>query len=175
LSLNNAVCEAFHHLIDDKQFARTLAQFLKELHQVPINTDIPVKGEYDWKLDVQHRLKSIRYFDEYPEYFEKAGISKVALEQAVKKISCFKFYSSMRCYVHGDLYSRHVMVKNSQPYGFIDFGDIHIGHPGMDFAIALILTPQAMDEFLITYPYPDEESKKAMLLLSFGHSMAFLP
>jgi len=32
-----------------------------------------------------------------------------------------------------------------------------------------------MDEFLITYPYPDEESKKAMLLLSFGHSMAFLP
>ena len=65
------------------------------------------------------------------------------------------------------------MVKNNQPYGLIDFGDIHIGHPGIDFAISLILTPRAMDEFLRIYPYPDEASKNIMLMHGFCHGMAF--
>lgn len=171
----DAVCEAFHHLIDDQQFAKTLAQFLKELHQVPINPNIPVKGAYEWKLDPVHRLKSIHYFEQYPDYFAKAGISKAKIEAVVDKITHFKFDSSTSCYVHGDLYARHVMVKNNQPYGLIDFGDIHIGHPGIDFAISLILTPRAMDEFLRIYPYPDEASKNIMLMHAFCHGLAFFP
>lgn len=169
----DAVCEAFHHLIDDKQFARTLAQFLKELHQVPINTDIPVKGEYDWKLNPIHRLKSIHYFEQYPEYFAKAGISKATIEKVTDKILGFKVDSANRCYVHGDLYSRHVLVEHQQPIGLIDFGDIHIGHPGIDFAVTLILEPSALNEFLNVYPYPDEETKNIMLMHGFCHGLAF--
>lgn len=170
----DAVCEAFHHLIDDQQFAKTLAQFLKELHQVPINPNIRVKGAYEWKLDPVHRLKCIHYFEQYPDYFAKAGISKAMIAAVIDKMTHFKFDSSTSCYVHGDLYARHVMVKNNQPYGLIDFGDMHIGHPGIDFAISLILTPRARDEFLRIYTYPDEASKNIMLMHAFCHGLAFL-
>ena len=81
-----AVSEAFHQLVDDQQFAKTLAQFLKELHQVPINPNIPVKGTYEWKLDPVHRLKSIHYFEQYPDYFAKAGISNCLLRWFIRSV-----------------------------------------------------------------------------------------
>jgi len=170
-----AVCDAFHQLIDDKDFAKTLAKMLKELHQIPIHPNISIKEEYEWKLDVGHRLKRIDNYEKYSDYFTTAGISKLMIEQVADKIAPFKFHSPKRCYVHGDLYSRHVMVNNLQPTGLIDFGDIHIGHPGIDFAVALILTPTALDDFLDIYPYPDEDTKNIMLMHGFCHGLAFLP
>ena len=170
-----AVCEAYDNLIDDKNFAITLALFLQELHQVKLNPGIVLKGQYEWKLDVIHRLKNVKNYEKFPEFFASAGIKKNDIKEVEDKISHFKFHSFKPCYVHGDLYARHVMVQNNKPIGLIDLGDIHIGHPGIDFAIALIFTDAAFDAFLNVYPYPDEDTKNIMLMHGFCHGMAFLP
>jgi aminoglycoside phosphotransferase (APT) family kinase protein len=44
--------------------------------------------------------------------------------------------------VHGDLYARHILVNNSgQPTGVIDWGDVHLGDPALDIAIAHLILP----------------------------------
>ena len=45
--------------------------------------------------------------------------------------------------VHGDLYPRHVILNEQMlPAGVIDWGDVHLGDPALDLAIAHQLLPQ---------------------------------
>ena len=47
-----------------------------------------------------------------------------------------------RTLVHGDLYARHVLVDaNARPSGVIDWGDVHLGDPALDIAIAHLVLP----------------------------------
>jgi aminoglycoside phosphotransferase (APT) family kinase protein len=47
-----------------------------------------------------------------------------------------------RALVHGDLYARHLLVGGDrQLCGVIDWGDLHIGHPGVDLSVAFAFLP----------------------------------
>lgn len=48
-----------------------------------------------------------------------------------------------RVLVHGDLYSRHVLVDDGALSGLIDFGDLHVGDAALDLAVAWALLPRA--------------------------------
>jgi aminoglycoside phosphotransferase (APT) family kinase protein len=42
------------------------------------------------------------------------------------------------------LYARHVLLDaRLQPCGIIDWGDVHLGDPGIDLAIAHLMLPQS--------------------------------
>ena len=44
--------------------------------------------------------------------------------------------------VHGDLYARHLLVDDDQSLcGVIDWGDVHLGHPGIDLSLAFAFLP----------------------------------
>jgi len=62
--------------------------------------------------------------------------------------------------VHGDLYARHVVVgADGTLAGVIDWGDVHLGDPGIDLAIAyLLLPPHAHAVFLDAYGPTDERT-----------------
>ena len=48
------------------------------------------------------------------------------------------------CIVHGDLYARHVLVdERGELSGVIDWGDVHLGDPALDVAIADLIFPAA--------------------------------
>ena len=55
--------------------------------------------------------------------------------------------------VHGDLYVRHLLVDDaSHVCGVIDWGDVHLGDPALDLAIAFtFLPPSARDSFFDAY------------------------
>ena len=55
--------------------------------------------------------------------------------------------------VHGDFYSRHVLVDDERRLaGVIDFGDLHIGHPAVDLSVVWTLLPaRARHAFFETY------------------------
>ena len=55
--------------------------------------------------------------------------------------------------VHGDLYFRHLLVNtDNQLAGVIDWGDVHLGDPAIDLAIALtFLPPKAEEVFRRSY------------------------
>lgn len=58
-----------------------------------------------------------------------------------------------RTVVHGDLYARHVLLDDgAQPAGVIDWGDVHLGDPALDIALAhLMLPPAAHPAFRAAY------------------------
>jgi aminoglycoside phosphotransferase (APT) family kinase protein len=58
-----------------------------------------------------------------------------------------------RALVHGDLYVRHLLVDDEASLcGVIDWGDLHIGHPAIDLAVAYgFLPPAARPTFLRAY------------------------
>ena len=166
-------------LIDSAPFAKVLAHWLRELHQLPVTLAQieAVKGEYEWKVNVFHRLTGVKdNLTKYGKYYDDAGLHRERLLQTIKIMESWNFTPSKRCFVHGDLYARHIIVDDqSMPKGIIDWGDIHIGHPGIDLAVGMIFTPEVFQEFLSSYGAIDEETHRILLFHCFCHGMSFLP
>lgn len=174
------LCEANHTLIDDEDFAITLATWLKELHAISVTeTHIAsVKGGYEWKLNVAHRLARCQEnLEKYALFFAEARFKQNILLDTIHFLSQWHFDEMKHSFVHGDLYSRHIIVNPETllPSGLIDWGDVHIGHPGVDLSSGMIFTKRAMANFLKAYGSLDEETKRIMLFNSFCHSVSFLP
>jgi aminoglycoside phosphotransferase (APT) family kinase protein len=55
--------------------------------------------------------------------------------------------------VHGDLYARHLLVdEGGAPCGVIDWGDVHLGNPGLDLSLAYaFLPPEGRARFFEVY------------------------
>lgn len=166
-------------LIHDKQFAKTIAHWLKELHQIPIKPAYieTMEGEYEWKVNVEHRTHLCKVnIAQYEKFYVDAGLDLKCLLQIISHLEKWNFLPQKRCFVHGDLYSRHIIVNEKmQPTGIIDWGDIHIGHPGIDLAVGMIFTQETFHTFLASYGEIDEETYRITLFHSFCHSMSFLP
>lgn len=174
------LCDATNELIDSPEFAITLAYWLKELHSIPVKPEhtAMIKDTYDWKLNAPHRTSRCEdNLKRYEDYFSQAGLDKQSLKNVITRLKALQFEPSKQAYVHGDLYSRHIMVNptNLMPTGLIDWGDIHIGHPGIDLASGMVLTKPALKIFLDTYGPVDEKTKYIMIFQAFCHGMSFLP
>jgi aminoglycoside phosphotransferase (APT) family kinase protein len=63
-----------------------------------------------------------------------------------------------RAIVHGDCYSRHILVDaGDRMCGVIDFGDLHLDHPAVDLsAVFTVLPLRARAEFFAIYGDVDE-------------------
>lgn len=174
------LCEASNELIDNDRFAIILATWLKELHALKVSQEhiAVIKGEYEWKLNVAHRIQSSNNnLLRYEHYFIQAGFRKEDLLDTIHQLSRLQFKSVKQSFVHGDLYSRHIIVDpvSLLPTGLIDWGDIHIGHPAIDLASGMVLTERAFNIFLDAYGSIDEESRAIMGFHAFCHGMSFLP
>jgi len=75
--------------------------------------------------------------------------------------------------VHGDLYARHVLLDaRGRPRGIIDWGDLHLGDPALDIAIAHLLLPSsAHDVFRAAYGPIDERTWEAARYRAIYHAI----
>lgn len=75
--------------------------------------------------------------------------------------------------VHGDLYARHVLVDAHRcPAGIIDWGDVHLGDPALDVAIAhLLLPPAAHAAFRAAYGALDDRTWAAARYRAIYHAV----
>jgi aminoglycoside phosphotransferase (APT) family kinase protein len=174
------LCDATDSLIDNADFAVMLATWLDELHSIKVNDEheLLIKGDQTWRLDVNERTARCREnLEKYQEYFLQAGFNNTQLIDVIEKLSNEKFQLVKKSYLHGDLYCRHVIVDTNSflPAGLIDWGDVHISHPGIDLAIGMIFTKSVLEKFLNAYSNVDEELIRVMIFHSFCHSMSFLP
>ncbi|EKD69997.1 MAG: phosphotransferase [uncultured bacterium] len=174
------LCDAADSLIDNVDFAVILATWLNELHSLKVNDNhiSVIKGDQSWRLDVKHRVaRCHENLERYQEYFLQAGFKNNQLIGLIEKLSSFQFQSLMKFYLHGDLYCRHVIVDTNHflPTGLIDWGDVHIGHRGIDLSIGMVFTKPTLEIFLNAYGNVDEELIRVMVFHSFCHSMSFLP
>lgn len=174
------LCETKVELIDDINFALTLAQWLKELHVVPILKEhrVNFRGNQSWRYDISGRLERSRArILQYKLYFNDADFSTNELFAAIDILKKFNFETiEKKSYVHGDLYSRHMLVNNScHLTGLIDWGDVHIGNPGVDLAAGIrIFTDKALAEFFKTYGAIDQVTKNLAIFEVFNQSIILL-
>ncbi len=174
------LCEASELLIKDRAFAITLASWLKQLHSItPSEESIKaIHGDQSWRLNIAHRTQRCREnIAQYEKYFKAAGLNSEELQDIIHRISQFEFSNLSPVYVHGDLNHRHIIVEPTtlQPAGLIDFGDIHIGHPGIDLSVGMIFEESAFDDFLDAYGDVNAQTRAVLCFQAFGHGMSFLP
>jgi aminoglycoside phosphotransferase (APT) family kinase protein len=137
------LCEAAPAASRRLQLAEELGKFLRSLHSVSAEEALQFGAPRDTfgRLDIERRSTQAR------EYLAKAtglGIidSPSRWERLLDRLIPLCNPPSTDCLVHGDLYSRHVIVESpgesddedARLAGIIDWGDVHAGDPSADLA-----------------------------------------
>jgi aminoglycoside phosphotransferase (APT) family kinase protein len=158
--------------------AEPIAHFLAALHAIPVDEAERAGAGHDLvdRLNLTARLPRLWQLFEtvgklglVPDWDDWAGLLKDATP-----------FAARRTLVHGDFYVRHLLVDDDHKVsGVIDWGDVHLGHPGLDLSIVHgFLPPSAHDTFLRIYGPIDADTWRlarfrafeyVMHLLRFGH------
>lgn len=167
-----------NQLVNDENFAATLATWLRELHDIPVIENLQLNGDQSWRLDVEKRIDlGLHNLKSYEPHFRKAGFDLQKLAKILESFKTLTIKTTLQSYLHGDLYCRHILVnpKTLAPTGLIDWGDTHFSHPGIDLAVGMIFEGPVLEIFLKTYGSLTEDHLKIMRFHSFCHSLSFLP
>ena len=159
------------------EFARSLARFLKTLHSISA-TEARESGAPtdEWRrLEVAYRCDFAR---ERLRQAESLGLIPNAStwQSRLDEIESASPVAEPKSLVHGDLYSKHVLIDDDfQLTGIIDWGDVHIGHPAVDLAAAWNTVSEAgRAAFLAEYGPIDEATGLMAQLRAIYHSAATL-
>ncbi|MEC1158364.1 phosphotransferase [Cytobacillus horneckiae] len=147
--------------ITEKQriaIAQPMATFLKKLHEIPFERLNGVGPDTIGRLDLTVRApkleKELAILEDKKLIAEKASYIKI-IEQAKKA------EKTKEAFVHGDLYFRNFLVaeKGNDLAGIIDWGDLHIGNPAVDLAVAFSFFPlEGRKLFFETYGTVDGDT-----------------
>lgn len=168
-------------IINNIDTAHVLAQWLLELHSIPVFDEhrIALQGEQSWRLDIPNRISlCAENLNQYRRYYEKSGFNLTELHDIVYSLERFEFDQIKKTsYLHGDLYSKHIIVDDSLKItGLIDWGDTHIGSPGIDLSTAIMLFEgDVLNSFWEIYQDVEDMILKIAAFRAFCHGMAFLP
>ena len=123
----------------DADAATSLGAFVRALHAI----EVPAKAPVDTigRTDLPHRVTQIEA--------RVAGLGSHIPDAdrvlaRARKLSKTPAHEEAATWVHGDLYSRHVLVDaHRAPCGVIDWGDVHAGDPALDLMIAYLMFDEA--------------------------------
>jgi aminoglycoside phosphotransferase (APT) family kinase protein len=142
-------------LDDDERtaIATPLGQFLSVLHAIsPHEADRHGAGpDTIRRLDLSFRIPKAR--ETLQTLVHKCLITDIHPFMAILDAAHTDYLPRADTLVHGDLYFRHLLVSpEHQLAGVIDWGDIHLGDPAVDLAIAhTFLPPSAHAAFRSAY------------------------
>ena len=133
-------------------FAQPLARFLAALHAISTKiVTCPIYGDNKGRIDGDQLTLKIR--KNYRE-LELLGLleNKKGLESLLEHLQGYRAPLETTL-VHGDFYVRHLLVDEKHHLcGVIDWGDVHIGDPAIDLAIAHSFLPKnAHESFMNAY------------------------
>lgn len=161
--------------ITSKKFAAEFAIALKQLHSIPIKPEHKNGYQDTWRLDIENRVQRLKEnINKYESSYQECGFTKSLLIDISDKFKQLQFSPYKKCYVHGDLYSKHIIVDDAGKLtGLIDWGDTHIGHPSIDIAAAImIFNDDSLAEFSKVY---GEFDSQVAIFRSLCHSISILP
>ena len=173
------LCEAAPSALSRLKLAEELGGFLRTLHSVSAEEAQQLGAPTDTigRLDIEKRSTQAR------EQLKKAaqlGIidSSADWEQLLDRLVPLCKTAGTECLVHGDLYSRHVIVEpQNDPEsdvrlaGIIDWGDLHAGDPSADLSCAWSLFDAAGRRRLFeSYDEVAEESLILARVRAIAHS-----
>ena len=154
-----------------REAAEPLARFLAALHSIPPG-DLDLPGDEIGRLDLARRLPEAR------ARLEEIGqLQLVADPRPLPRIletASEAIPPRTGVLVHGDVYALHLLVDaESRVTGVIDWGDVHLGDPAVDLAVAhSFLPPSAHPAFLAHYGPVDEGTWHLARLRALHHCAA---
>ena len=167
-------------VLNNIALAEKLASWLDELHNVPLHDshiDLPAANQ-SWRLNIEGRIeKCSQSIEQYKHCFEEAGFKSDNLLKALLKFRNKGFSLNKKSYVHGDIYSKHIMVdEDVLPTGLIDWGDVHIGHPGIDLSGAIMIFDKlTLKKFYDCYKNLDDNTIIIASFRALCHSLSGFP
>ena len=152
--------------LDDRRrsaLARPLGEFLQALHALPSQG---LAGDTIGRLDGERLIERIRRLVPAPD---PAVRDILAASAGLRR-------SDRRSVVHGDLYSRHLLVdEGGRLSGVIDWGDLHEGDPAVDLSVAWsFLPPAARRDFRAAYGSVDESTWRLARLRALHYGALLL-
>ena len=155
------------------ELAVPLAQFLRALHAVPTGA-LVARG---LRKDDMGRLDHIKRRAHTQTRLET--LAQRGLDDGTAFIAWMDAHPPQApepgalCVVHGDLYAQHIVLNEERrPVGVIDWGDVHLGDPAIDLAVAHQLLPLAAHErFLQAYGPVDERTWNAARYRAIYHAL----
>lgn len=134
--------------------AEPLGRFLRALHRIPVDEETRrwAPGDTLGRADMARRAPALveRLREVAPLLPAGSAERAVAL---VERLAAAPPHADPTCWVHGDLYARHLLVDEGHRLcGVIDWGDAHLGDPTLDLSIAFsFLPPDAREYFRHAY------------------------
>ncbi len=139
-----------------KRMQQQMAEFLSELHTLPI------------PFAKKHRVPTL---EKKKEYSRRLREHRVYLQQTLKKGERLKANALFKqakahlddpykeCFVHCDLYVDHIFIdtKHTKIVGVIDFGDRAIYDPSIDFAVLWEYGREFVNNVYARYTGPKDE------------------
>jgi aminoglycoside phosphotransferase (APT) family kinase protein len=166
------------------QNAVEIAGFLAALHRIPIDdkTREWAPGDDISRTDLEKRFEVMKERVAQLEGEAFLHDQKVVLVETAEALSQTPPWIGQTCWVHGDLYARHLLVDEAtRVNGVIDWGDVHLGDPALDLSIAFsFLPPQGRALFREAYGFIDDATWErakfralhyGVILLAYGQSV----
>ncbi|BFJ00329.1 MAG: aminoglycoside phosphotransferase family protein [Priestia megaterium] len=145
------------------QSASVLARFLRALHYYPHLKAQELGVPFDElnRLDMMKRKTAL---EKYVKQMKERNLysKQEILENYVNDIQEIHHYQEKNILVHGDLHIKNMIVNQTNMVSsIIDWGDVHIGHPAVDLAIAYSFLPsKGRARFFKEYGKVDEETHR---------------
>jgi aminoglycoside phosphotransferase (APT) family kinase protein len=162
--------------------AAPLAQFLKKLHQFPIEKAKEIGVPYDRFERMNINKRKGMLIENIIKAVELQLIDEV--DAAVEWVQSMKdlILDSPLTLVHGDCHIRNILVDQTGVIsGIIDWGDTHLGNPSIDLSIAFsFLPPNGREQFFQIYGEVSDSVSTAakffalyvsFILLLYGHDL----
>ncbi|MEZ4475551.1 MAG: phosphotransferase [bacterium] len=129
--------------VDQDALARDLGGFLRALHAVAPPAETPLDGlrRSDTAWRYEQATARLAELTDRP----LAGHVQALLDQALEALppDADAAGAAHRVLVHGDLYSKHLLIREGALAGVIDWGDVHQGDPAQDLAAGWLVLPTA--------------------------------
>jgi aminoglycoside phosphotransferase (APT) family kinase protein len=157
--------------------ARPLGEFLRALHAIdaaPL-VELGLPPDEIGRLDPRKRIAATR--ERLPRLAAANAVARPeALLEWLEAHPPQPLDDGKRRIVHGDLYARHVLLDaRGTPAGVIDWGDMHLGDPALDLAIAHLMLPAgAHAAFREAYGPIDERTWSAARFRAVYHAIVEL-
>jgi aminoglycoside phosphotransferase (APT) family kinase protein len=154
--------------------AEPLAEFLKALHSIE-PAQLVARGlppDDIGRLDHEKRIRIAR--ERISELTVSGQLARGDLLTTwLEAHPTVALEDEKRRLVHGDLYARHILINSSgRPTGVIDWGDVHLGDPALDIAIAhLILPSNSHAAFRAAYGPIDDRTWTAARYRALYHAI----
>ena len=122
------------YITDLCDFAISLAQFLQALHALDV--DGPLAGLHSF-----YRGASLTYYDSETRQAISALKDKIDTHAAIEiwETALATTWHDQPVWVHGDISVGNLLVRDGKLSAVIDFGQLSVGDPSCDLAIAWTL------------------------------------